>query len=210
MERIIRYFEELISEFKGLFSSITNYKVNQSNNVVYGDMTGGDLLESNKKKNKTRPTIEQIFETFSRNNQTHNTIQAGGISKLEWIENDTTVKVCGKNISIVNGNVWVDGKQVHSKQDAEHLTVVIENINVDNISIEGNAKVNNYGYLNNLVTQGNLVVDGYTTVGSNVDKIASGGNMTIKGDLKAVNVRSGGNVSVSGSMTTLTTNKRVS
>lgn len=98
-------------------------------------------------------------------------IQNNDISKVTI--NGKTITCKGKNVSVINGKVIVDGKTIYPDNDEKIFT--------------GNIDVNIYGNINNLECDGSVIVNG--DVRKNID---CGGSCEVNGDV-------GGNIDCGGS-----------
>jgi hypothetical protein len=196
MDMLIKYIEDLIKECNDLITSLKGKpKTNQA-------------PKSSKPKNNGFMTVTNVLDSMIGNFKLTDiddssivNIQAGRKASIRGNVKNQTLNVSGNNINIVNGKVYVDGKLINGddiKQgDTVDLTVVVGvESAIHSLSIEGNATINNDGYIDRIETKGNQSIVSGNAV--SYGTIKAGGNMKITGDISVMSVTAGGNVTSSG------------
>ena len=139
----------------GLFDRL--FKTTKINNVLNGVKIGGDFVGGNSSSN---------ISDLNMDVDTGATITLNGVS------------YSGKNITITNGNIQIDGKPVNDK-----------GLRALNISVEGNVKTLTFSTCNRCTINGSVV---------NVK--SSSGDIEIAGNCEGDVTTSSGDVTIGGHM----------
>lgn len=154
--------------------------VTMSNNVVRGNVAGRDMIQIGGNGNK----------------QTMTNVSGGGT--IEVNGKLYSLPVSAKNVSIVNGNIYIDGKKFDGTKNIETVNIHINTVGEFSGSVFGNVTIDSLGIAKEISTSsGDVTINKVTGSPCAISISTSSGNVKVEGnahDIKTVS----GDVEVSG------------